>query len=100
MKTDIINKREEILRDLYSRNLSEQMKTIQIGENTRAALYFKGKVQDVIDVLFSLHELIYGDIGDEKYNELSEAVNALDRLADSYLINSINDSIMAHEDMI
>ena len=86
-------KRKNILKDLYGHNLAERMTKLPISENTRAALYFKGKVQDVLDTLFSLHRLIYSEADDETAREFCDACERLNEIADEYITNSINDNI-------
>lgn len=86
-------KRENILKELYGHNLAERMTNMPISENTRAALYFKGKVQDVLDTLFSLHRLIYSEADDETAREFCNACERLNEIADEYITNSINENI-------
>lgn len=86
-------KRKNILKELYGHNLAEQMTKLPISENTRAALYFKGKVQDVLDTLFSLHRLIYEEADNETAKEFCDACERLNEIADEYITNSINENI-------
>ena len=81
-KTDIEmtyeEKKKNTLKELYGHNLAERIINMPISENTRAALYFKGKVQDVLDTLFSLHRLIYTEADDETAREGSFAMRVKD----------------------
>lgn len=86
-------KRENILKELYGHNLAERITNMPISENTRAALYFKGKVQDVLDTLFSLHRLVYGEPDNEATFEFCDACKKLNEIADEYITNSINENI-------
>lgn len=86
-------KRVNILKELYGHNLAERITNMPISENTRAALYFKGKVQDVLETLFSLHRLMYTETDDETAKGFCEACRKLDEIADEYITNSINDNI-------
>ena len=86
-------KRKNILKELYSHNLAERITNMPISENTRAALYFKGKVQDVLDTLFSLHYLIYREPDDKTTEMFCKAGEMLNELADKYIIESISDNI-------
>ena len=86
-------KRKNILKELYGHNLAERMTNMPISENTRAALYFKGKVQDVLDTLFSLHRLIYSEADDETARKFCNACERLNEIADEYITNSINENI-------
>lgn len=85
--------KENVLKDLYGHNLAERMTKLPISENTRAALYFKGKVQDVLETLFSLHRLIYTEADDETAREFCDACERLNEIADEYITNSINENI-------
>lgn len=82
-----------ILKELYSHNLADRITKMTISEQTRAALYFKGKVQDVLQTLFSLHYLIYGEADDETAGEFCEACRKLNEIADNYITCSINENI-------
>lgn len=86
-------KRENKLKELYGWNYAERMKKAPISDNTRAALYIKGLVQDVESALFTLHEILYGETSDDVGGRIVNAIIPLDAIADEYLINSINDSI-------
>lgn len=96
-KNDIETTREEkrknILKELYGHNFAERIINMPISENTRAALYFKGKVQDVLETLFSLHRLVYGEPNDEETFEFCDACKKLNEIADEYITNSINENI-------
>lgn len=91
--------KKNTLKELYSYNLAERITNMPISENTRAALYFKGKVRDVLDTLFSLHRLIYTETDNEKENEFCDTCERLNEIADEYIINSINENI-GFRDMI
>ncbi|MBD8001049.1 hypothetical protein [Phocaeicola faecium] len=84
---------KNILKELYSHNLADRITKMPISENTRAALYFKGKVQDVLDTLFSLHTLLYGEVDEEKASEFCDACMNLNKMADKYIIDSIDGKI-------
>lgn len=86
-------KRNEVLKELYNHNLAEQMTKMTISENTRAALYFKGKVQDVLDTIFSLHKLIFSDADDKTASKFCEACEKLNEIADEYITFSINENL-------
>lgn len=90
---EYIEKQNRILNELHSHNLADRMKTMPISDNTRAALYFKGKVQDTIDTLFSLHELMYSITDDDTSEEFVKAGRALHEIADKYIIDCINENI-------
>lgn len=79
---------------MYGHNLAEQITNMPISEKTRAALYFKGKVQDVLETLFSLHRLMYKDVDDKTTDRFCEAYKNLNEIADEYITNSINDNII------
>ena len=85
--------RSEILQELYNHNLAEQMTKMPISENTRAALYFKGKVQDVSNTLFSLHKLMFTYTDDETSDKFCQACRELNEIADEYIAISINENI-------
>lgn len=85
--------RAQMLKELHSHNLADRITNMPISENTRAALYFKGKVQDVIDTLFSLHYLIYREPDDKTTEMFCKAGEMLNELADKYIIESISDNI-------
>ena len=85
--------RNEILKELYGWNLAERIATMPISKETQAAFYFKAKVRDVTDTLYSLHDLIYGTIDNKKRSELYNAVEKLDKLADEYIVCSINENL-------
>lgn len=59
------SKKQELLKELRSWNLADRITEMPIGENTKAALYFLGKVQDLSQTLYTLHALFYGDADDE-----------------------------------
>ena len=84
---------KNILEELYSHNLADRITKMPISEHTRAALYFKGKVRDVLDILFSLHNLLYGEVCEEKASEFCEACRNLNEIADKYIIESIDENI-------
>lgn len=84
---------KDVLNDLYGTALADRAKTATISENTRAALYVKGKVKDMVDVLYKLHELLYGFVDDDSLNEFCEATEKIDELAYRYIMASINDNI-------
>lgn len=86
-------KRKNMLKELYGHNLAERIINMPISENTRAALYFKGKVQDVLETLFSLHRLIYTEADDETAREFCDACERLNEIANEYITNSINENI-------
>lgn len=96
-KTDIEmtyeEKKKNTLKELYGHNLAERIINMPISENTRAALYFKGKVQDVLETLFSLHRLMYKDVDDKTTDRFCEAYKNLNEIADEYITNSINENI-------
>lgn len=93
-------KQTQIFNELHSHNLADRMKTMPISENTRAALYFKGKVQDTIDTLFSLHELLYTTTENDTTAEFIQAGKALNDIADRYIIDCINDNIGVNKNEI
>lgn len=84
---------KNILKELYSHNLADRITKMPISEHTRAALYFKGKVQDVLETLFSLHTLLYGEVDEETASEFCNACKNLNEIADWYITDSINGKI-------
>lgn len=87
-------KQKNILKELYGHNLAERITNMPISEKTRAALYFKGKVQDVLETLFSLHRLMHEDVDDKTADKFCEACRNLDEIADKYITDSINDNLV------
>ncbi len=82
--------REGILKELYGCNYAERFRDAGISEQTRAALYFKGKVQEVCCNLFSIYRLLYGCPTMEREDELAAMCRDLEDFADICLIDSMN----------
>lgn len=85
--------RNKILKEFYGLNYAEKMIHSTLSERTKAALYLKGKVQDVLSAFFLLHELIYDSVDNDTADKFSEVIEPLDKLADEYLILSIAENI-------
>lgn len=90
---EYIKKQDEILKELYGRNCAERAKTTPIGQNTHAALYVKGLLQDLQGALFSLHELIYGVVDDKVGDKLSDVTKPIEEIVDQYLLDSISENM-------
>ena len=86
-------KQDEILKELYGRNCAERTKTTPIGQNTHAALYVKGLLQDLQGALFSLHELMYGVVEDKVGDKLSDVTKPIEEIVDQYLLDSISENM-------
>lgn len=91
--TEYIEEQNRILEELYGQNCAERTKTIPIGQNTHAALYVKGLVQDLQGALFSLHELVYGVIDDEVGSKFSEVIRPLEDIVNRYIIDGISENM-------
>lgn len=92
-----IEKTKRVISELYGWNNAEQAKYAPISESTRATLYFKGMVQDVISTLYSIHELFYGEVDDDTSKEFYEATSKLNGLADKYIIETINANMSSRD---
>lgn len=90
---EYLEKQNEILKDLYGRNCAERTKAISIGQNTHAALYVKGLLQDLQGALFSLHELIYGVVDDEVGGKFSDVTRPIEEIIDKYMLDSISENM-------
>ena len=88
-----IEEQNRILKELYSWNDAERAINAPISDNTRATLYFKGRVQDVVSTLYSIHELFYGGVDNDTCEEFYNATSKLNELADKYIIESISESM-------
>ena len=90
--SDYEKNREKMLAELYSWNMAARVRTAPISQNTRAALYVKGLVNDILQSLYILHALFVGehdDVGDEFVN----AVEPIEKIVDRYIIESINENM-------
>ncbi len=85
--------KNEILKEFYGLGYAEKMIHATLSERTKAALYLKGKVQDVLNAFFLFHELIYGSVDNDTADKFSEVIKPLNELADEYLILSIAENI-------
>lgn len=90
---EYLEHQSRIISDLYSLNTPELTKSLPLGKNTRAAIYFKAMVEDTLQALYSIHELFYGEVDDKLGSEFIDAVQPLIDYADRYIINSISDNI-------
>jgi hypothetical protein len=90
---EYLKKQDEILKELYGRNCAERTKTTPIGQNTHAALYVKGLLQDLQGALFSLHELMYGVVEDKVGDKLSDVTKPIEEIVDQYLLDSISENM-------
>lgn len=90
---EYIEKKQQVLNELYGWNDAERAKNAPISESTRATLYFKGMVQDVISTLYSIHELFYGEVDNDTSEEFHKATLKLNELADKYIIETINENM-------
>lgn len=90
---EYLKKRDEILKGLYGQNCAERTKTTPIGQNTHAALYVKGLLQDLQGALFSLHELMYGVVEDKVGDKLSDVTKPIEEIVDQYLLDSISENM-------
>lgn len=88
-----VRDKKAVLEKIYGSGVAGSIQNATISENTRAALYVKGKVCDIYEMLCDLHELIYGVVDDDILTEFTEATGKLDDLADRYIMASINDNI-------
>ncbi len=86
-------KRDNILKELYGLNYAERTKTIPIGENTHAALYVKGLIQDLESAMFSLHELLYGEADDEQGRRITDVIRPVSEIVNGYLVDSISENM-------
>ena len=85
--------REYILKELYGWNYAERTKTIPIGENTHAALYVKGLIQDLESAMFSLHELLYREADDDQGRRITDAIRPVSEIVDRCLVDSISENM-------
>lgn len=86
-------KRDNILKELYGCNYAERTKTIPIGENTHAALYVKGLIQDLESAMFSLHELLYAEADNDQGRRITDAIRPVREIVDGYLVDSISENM-------
>lgn len=86
-------KEREAFERLVSCNNAERYQGAKISEQTRAALFAVGRVQDALDCLINLHELMYCEIGDEANDAICEAAAPLQEMADKYLLLSIKENL-------
>lgn len=86
-------KKQENLKELYSLNYAERTKTIPIGENTHAALYVKGLIQDLESAMFSLHELLYAEADNDQGRRITDAIRPVREIVDGYLVDSISENM-------
>lgn len=86
-------KRDNILKELYGWNYAERTKTIPIGENTHAALYVKGLIQDLESAMFSLHELLYAEADNDQGRRITDAIRPVREIVDGYLVDSISENM-------
>lgn len=86
-------KRDNILKELYGWNYAERTKTIPIGENTHAALYVKGLIQDLESAMFSLHELLYAEADNDQGRRITNAIRPVREIVDGYLVDSISENM-------
>lgn len=86
-------KRDNILKELYGLDYAERTKTIPIGENTHAALYVKGLIQDLESAMFSLHELLYREADDDQGRRITDAIRPVSEIVDRYLVDSISENM-------
>ena len=90
---EYLKKQDEILKELYGRNCAERTKTTPIGQNTHAALYVKGLLQDLQGALFSLHELIYGVVDDKTGDRFSDVTTPIEEIINQCLLDSISEDM-------
>lgn len=90
---EYLEKQSRIISELHNINNAEFTKTLPLGENTRAAIYFKAKVNDVLSALYTIHELLYGEVDIKTGCEFVDAAQPLMDYADKYIIESISDNI-------
>lgn len=86
-------KKQEYLKELYGNDYAERTKTIPIGENTHAALYVKGLIQDLESAMFSLHDLLYGEADDEQGRRITDAIRPVSEIVNGYLVDSISENM-------
>ena len=86
-------KKQENLKELYGWNYAERTKTIPIGENTHAALYVKGLIQDLESAMFSLHELLYAEADNDQGRRITDAIRPVREIVDGYLVDSISENM-------
>lgn len=87
---EYIEKRNEILGKLYRCDCAKQTKDIHMSQETQAALYIKGCIQDLSSALYSLHELLYGELSDKESETITDAINPISKIVDKYLIDCID----------
>lgn len=92
-KEDIEKRHENVMKELYSWDAAERARNATISEETRATLYLKGKIQDIVSALYSVHEMFYTEVDAKTSNEFYEATSKLNELADKYIIISITDQM-------
>lgn len=90
---EYLEEQDRISKELYSRNCAERTKTIPIGNNTHAALYVKGLLQDLHSALFLLHELIYGEVDDKTGDRFSDVTTPIEEIVNQYLLDSISENM-------
>lgn len=87
-------KHEKALIRLYKTGeKAEKYKTLPLGENTRAAIYVRAKVSEVLECLFDLNDLLYTITNDETGQRFADAASELEKIANEYIIASIDDSL-------
>ena len=91
---------EEALKDMQGYNKAQAYHDARIGEETRAALYALGRVEDAFYCLHRLHELINGNdngayegYSGKLYQETLDAYGKLREKAFTYLGDSINEAL-------
>ena len=91
---------EEALKDMQGYNKAQAYHDARIGEETRAALYALGRVEDAFYCLHRLHELINGNdngayegYSGKLYQETLDAYGKLREKAFTYLVDSINEAL-------
>ena len=90
---EYLDKQSRIINELHSINNAELTKTLPLGESTRAAIYFRAKVEDTLSALYTIHELLYGEVDVKTGDKFVDAAQPLIDYADKYIIESISDNI-------
>lgn len=83
-------KTEELLNELYGWNWAERTKSLPISKQTHAALYVKGLTQDLLSALYSLHEIIWGEVDSVTGGKFAEAIRPIEEIVNSHLIDAID----------